>query len=288
MYDIFIQPFIDYGFMFKSLLGCILISLCSPMLGLFLILKKMSLTGDAISHAILPGVAIGYAVAGLSATIMTLGGFIAGSLVIVLSGFVSRYTKKGEDSSLAVFYLMSLALGILIISVNGSNIDLLNILFGSLLTTNDESLALLSSISLITLVTMIVIRRPFIIDCIDPEFLIHNKINGHFYHTIFMILVVLNLIAGFQTIGTLMAVGLLILPAATIRLWLNNILYSCLLSPLIVITACYSGIIASFYFNYPTTPIIILALGFLYLISVFIGTNGGILWKYIRLKHLDS
>ncbi len=288
MYEILIQPFIEYGFMFKSLLGCVLISLCAPMLGLFLILKKMSLTGDAISHAILPGVAIGYAVAGLSVTIMTLGGFIAGSLVIVLSGFVSRYTKKGEDSALAVFYLISLALGILIISLNGSNIDLLSILFGSLLTINDECLILLSSITLITIVTMLVIRRPFIIDCIDPDFLIHNDINGHLYHIIFMILVVLNLIAGFQTIGTLMAVGLLILPAAIIRLWINNIVLSCLISPLIVIISCYCGLIASFYYNYPTTPIIILALGLLYLISVFLGTNGGILWKYVRLKHLDS
>lgn len=288
MFEIFIEPFIEFEFMQKALMGCFFLSLSAPLLGLFLILKKLSLTGDAISHAILPGVAIGYAVAGMSVTVMTLGGFIAGSIVIILSGLVSRFTKKGEDSSLAVFYLVSLALGILIISMNGNNVDLLGILFGSLLAVDEECLWILAGISAVTLVTMAVIRRPFIIDCIDPDFLKHNHINGHFYHLIFLILVVLNLIAGFQTIGTLMAVGLLILPAAISRLWFKGIIQSYVTGCILVIVACYSGLISSFHLNYPTTSVIIITLGLIYGLSIIAGTNGGILWKYIRLKHLDS
>ncbi len=288
MFEVLIAPFYEYEFMLQALLACALVSLSAPLLGLFLILKKISLTGDAISHAILPGVAVGYAVAGLSVTAMTVGGFIAGSIVIVLSGLVSRITRNGEDSSLAVFYMVSLALGVLIISLNGSNIDLLSILFGSLLAINEECLYLLSAIAAITVVTMTVIRRPFLMDCVDPDFLRQNGINGHIYHMIFMILVVLNLISGFQTIGTLMAVGILILPAAISRLWFNSLLFCCILSPLVASFACYSGIILSFHFNYPTSPVIIITLGLVYMISVLCGTNGGLLWKIYHLKHLDS
>ncbi len=288
MFEIFIEPFIEYNFMLKALIGCSLLSISAPILGLFLILKKISLTGDAISHAILPGVAIGYALQGMSMVAMTLGGFIAGAIVIMLSGVVSHFTNKGEDSALAVFYLVSLAVGVLIISISGSNVDLLNILFGSVLAIDDEFIHILAIISASTLLTMFIIRRPFLIDCFDPDFLKFNNINGHKYHLIFLILVVLNLIAGFQAIGTLMAVGILILPAATARLWFNNILYCCLISPLFVMISCYFGLIVSFYFNFPTTPVIIIACGFLYICSIFFGTNGGLLWKYIKLKHLDS
>lgn len=288
MYDLLIYPFAEYSFMSKALLSCILISISAPILGIFLTIKKLSLTGDAISHAILPGVAIGYAIAGMSLTAMTIGGFIAGSIVIVLSSFLSRLTNKSDDSSLASFYLISLATGILIITLNGSNIDLLSILFGSLLTTNNESLLIIFIVSITSVITLFVIKRPFIIDCVDPQFLKNNGINGNIFNIIFMILVVFNLIAGFQTIGTLMAVGLFILPSTILRLWINNIIALCFLSPIIVILSCYIGLIISFYLDYPSSPVIIVLLGSFYLLSLIFGLNGGLLWKIIKLKHLES
>ncbi len=288
MYDLLVSPFIEYSFMFKALVSCILISLSAPILGIFLTMKKMSLTGDAISHAILPGVAIGYAISGMSLTVMTIGGFIAGSIVIVISSLLSRITNKSDDSSLASFYLISLATGILIITVNGSSVDLLSILFGSLLTTNNEALTIIGIVSITSILILFMIKRPFIIDCIDPIFLKNNGINGNLYNMIFLILVVINLIAGFQTIGTLMAVGLFILPATILRLWLNNIILLCTISPLIVIVSCYAGLLFSFYLDYPTSPTIIIFMGSLYIFSLIFGLNGGILWKFIKLKHLES
>ena len=125
MWDVLLQPFYDYGFMRRALLGCIAVSIGATPVGVFLMLRRMSLTGDAMAHAILPGAAVGYLVSGLSLGAMTIGGLIAGMAVALLSGFVSRLTALREDASLAAFYLISLALGVLIVSTRGSNIDLM-------------------------------------------------------------------------------------------------------------------------------------------------------------------
>ena len=107
-----LSPLLEFGFMRSALLGCVALSLSAAPVGVFLMLRRMSLTGDAMAHAILPGAAIGYLVAGLSLTAMTIGGVIAGLAVAVGSGLVSRNTVLREDTSLAAFYLLSLALGV--------------------------------------------------------------------------------------------------------------------------------------------------------------------------------
>ena len=131
IWDVLFEPFINFGFMRRALLGCVAVSIGATPMGVFLMLRRMSLTGDAMAHAILPGAAIGYLIAGLSLGAMTIGGLIAGMAVAVLSGFVTRITALREDASLAAFYLISLALGVLIVSSKGSNVDLMHVLFGT-------------------------------------------------------------------------------------------------------------------------------------------------------------
>ena len=109
-----ISPFIEFGFMRRALAGCLALSLGATPIGVFLMLRRMSLAGDAISHAILPGAAIGYLIAGLSLSAMTLGGLVAGIAVALLAGGVARNSVIKEDTSLATFYLMSLSAGVLI------------------------------------------------------------------------------------------------------------------------------------------------------------------------------
>ena len=133
IWDAFIQPFADYGFMRRALVGCLAVSVGATPVGVFLMLRRMSLTGDAMAHAILPGAAVGFLAAGLSLGAMTVGGLIAGLTVALLSGFVARSTILREDASLAAFYLISLAAGVLIVSTRGSSIDLMHILFGTVL-----------------------------------------------------------------------------------------------------------------------------------------------------------
>ena len=123
IWELFFAPFAEFGFMRRALLGCVAVSLGATPVGVFLMLRRMSLTGDAMAHAILPGAAIGYLVAGLSLGAMTIGGLIAGMAVALASGFVTRVTALREDASFAAFYLISLALGVLIVSTRGSNVE---------------------------------------------------------------------------------------------------------------------------------------------------------------------
>ena len=150
IWDTVFQPFAEFGFMRRALLGCIAISVGATPVGVFLMLRRMGLTGDAMACAILPGAAIGYLVAGLSLGAMTVGGLIAGMTVALLSGLVTRVTILREDASLAAFYLISLALGVLIVSTRGSNVDLMHVLFGTVLALDDAALTLLCSIASIS------------------------------------------------------------------------------------------------------------------------------------------
>src|SRR6185369_5608531 len=166
-----VDPFVEFAFMRRALVGCFALSLGAPPVGVFLVLRRLSLMGDAMSHAILPGAAIGFLVAGLSVPAMSLGGFIAGIAVVLLAGVVTRSTILREDASLAAFYLVSLALGVLIVSVKGSSIDLLHVLFGTVLALDDQALLLVASISTLSLLVLAVIYRPLVLECFDPQFL---------------------------------------------------------------------------------------------------------------------
>ncbi|MGV1015368.1 MAG: metal ABC transporter permease, partial [Methyloceanibacter sp.] len=119
MIDALVQPFAEFAFMRRALIGCLALSLSAPPIGVFLVLRRMSLMGDVMGHAILPGAAIGFLLAGLSLFAMSLGAFVSGLAVALAAGLVARTTILREDASLAGFYLVSLALGVLIVSVRG-------------------------------------------------------------------------------------------------------------------------------------------------------------------------
>lgn len=288
LHDILISPFADFDFMQRALAGCIALSVSAPLIGVFLMLRRMSLTGDAMAHAILPGAAIGYLVAGLSVEAMTIGGLIAGGLVVILSGFVARITASGEDSSLAAFYLISMALGVMIISVHGSSVDLLHVLFGSALALNDTALWLIGHVATITLLLLAVLYRPLVLECLDPDFLGSVSRTGPLAHITFLLLAVLNLIAGFHAIGTLMAVGIMILPAITARYWCDRL--SSMLFTAVGLAVCSSivGLLCSYHLSWPTSPAIILILGITYFVSLLLGRRNGMIWHYVRLAHLRN
>ena len=170
-WSLLMGPFAEFGFMQRALAGCLALSLSAAPMGVFLMLRRMSLMGDAMAHGILPGAALGYLYAGLSLGAMTLGGIAAGVLVAVLAGLVARSTVLKEDTSMAAFYLLSLALGVLIVSTRGSNVDLLHVLFGTVLALNNDALVLLGAITSLTLAGLAVLYRPLVMECLDPAFL---------------------------------------------------------------------------------------------------------------------
>jgi zinc/manganese transport system permease protein len=264
------------------------LSLGAGPIGVFLMLRRMSLVGDAMAHAILPGAALGYLIAGLSLGFMTAGGLVAGFVVALLAGLVTRLTVLKEDAALASFYLISLAGGVVLVSLRGSNVDLLHVLFGSVLALDDPTLLLLASSATVSLVTLAILFRPLVLECVDPLFLRTVSQSSGVTHLGFLALVVLNLVAGFHALGTLLSVGLMMLPAFAARFWTSTLEGMLAMATLIGFISSYLGIIASYHAGTPTGPTIILCAGVIYLISILIGGRNGLLLRFIPRKHLAA
>ena len=288
LHDLLIAPFAEFAFMRRALAGSIALAIAGPPLGVFLILRRMALTGDAVGHAILPGAALGYLAAGLSLGPMTIGGLAAGLIVAVGSGVVARATVLREDASLAAFYLISLALGVTIVSLRGSNIDLLHVLFGSVLALDDATLILLASIASMTLAGLAILYRPLVLETVDSGFLASVSKSGGLVQIAFLALVVLNLVGAFQAIGTLLAVGMMMLPAASARLITQDMTAMIGVAAAQGIFAGYAGLIVSYHAGLPSGPLIILMAGLLYLLALVFGPAGGLLRRFKTGRHLEG
>lgn len=285
IYDFLIGPFVDYSFMRRALAGSFALSVGAAPIGVFMMLRRMSLMGDAMAHAILPGAAIGFLLFGLEILPMSIGGMIAGLLVAVAAGLVARGTALQEDASLAAFYLISLSLGVLIVSLKGSSIDLMHVLFGSVLALDDGALVVLGAASTVSIAVLALILRPLIAECVDPGFLAAVKGPGAVVHIIFLVLVVLNLVAGFQALGTLLAVGMMVLPAAAARFWARRLPGLIAVAVGVAILSSYVGLLLSFHWQLASGPAITLSAGTAYIVSLFAGRAGGVLWKPPAHKH---
>jgi zinc/manganese transport system permease protein len=269
----------------RALVGCLALALgCGP-IGTFLVIRRMSLMGDALSHAVLPGAALGFLLGGLSLPAMSLGGVGAGLAVALLSGLVTRLTPLQEDASFAAFYLISLALGVLLVSTHGSNVDLLHLLFGSILGIDDAALVLIGAVASVSLLSLAVIYRPLVVECFDPGFLRAVAGRGGLVHIVFLALVVLNLVAGFQALGTLMAVGLMMLPAAAARFWARDLWTLSAASSAVAFASGFLGLLLSFHLDLPSGPSIVLVAGLAYLASVLCGPRDSLWALYVRGRY---
>ena len=284
LWTLLCQPFAEFAFMRHALAAILALALgCGPV-GTFLVLRRMSLMGDALSHAVLPGVAAGFLLCGLSLTAMTVGGFLAGLGVVVAAGLVSRYTPLREDASLAALYLISLALGVLLVSLRGNSMDLMHVLFGSILAVDDASLLLVAGVASVSLLTLALIYRPLVVECFDPGFLRSVGGGGPWVHTVFMALVALNLVGGFRALGTLMAVGLLVLPATAARFWAGQVWSQALVATGIAMFSGYLGLLCSYYWNLPSGPAIVLTAGACHCVSLFVGPRQGLVFLRRRAR----
>jgi len=288
IYAFLIAPFADFEFMRRALVGTLALALGAGPVGVFLMLRRMSLMGDAMSHAILPGAAVGFLLAGLNLFAMTAGGLVAGFVVAVLAGLVARATELKEDASLAAFFLLSLAIGVTIVSMRGTNIDLLHLLFGSVLALDNPTLILIAAIASLSLVVLALIWRPLVLECVDPNFLRSVSRAGAPAHIAFLALVVMNLVGGFHALGTLLAVGIMMLPAVIARFWARDITAMILVAALSGAISGYVGLLLSYHTGAPSGPAIILVAGVLYVFSVLFGPVGGLVRQMFPGRHLEA
>lgn len=267
--------FFEFDFMRKAVVAVIVLSLGMAPVGCFLVLRRLSLAGEAMSHAAIPGIAVAYSIAGLSVLSMTLGGLLAGLGVALLSTLLARVTLLREDANMATLYLLALAGGVFLLSVRGTAVNLESFLFGNILGLRTSTLVLIGCSTSLTLLVMAVILRPLILQTVDPVFARSQSRHGWVISALFMVLVVLNLIAGFRALGTLMAVGLMIVPATAARFWVNAVTPMILLAVLIGAGSGLSGLALSYWLDrVPSGPSIVLVTGGVFTLSLLLGQNG--------------
>jgi zinc/manganese transport system permease protein len=267
-YGFLIGPFESFGFMRTALVACFGLALANGPLGTLLLLRRMSLEGDVLSHAVMPGAAVGFLYAGYSLAALSLGGFLTGALVAGSAGLVARFRPKRPEISLAAFYLVSLALGVIIISARGSNVDLMHVLFGTVLAVDMRNLLFIATTSSVALLVLAAIYRPLAVDSFDPAFLRVIGVSGGVYRGAFLLIVILNLVASFQAFGTLLAIGPMLLPAAAALCWTQRIWTTIAFGVVIGMAADYLGLLMSYYANLPSGPAIVLAGGAMYGLSL--------------------
>lgn len=264
-----------FAFMRRAFVATTVLSASVTPVGAFLVLRRLSLAGEAMAHAITPGVVIGFVLAGLSTLSLLIGGLVAGIGVAALTALLARRTILRSDASLASLYLIALALGIFILSAAGSAVPLKSFLFGSILGIDDASMLLVGAVATVTLLSFAVLLRPLVASTCDPVFFEARARRPWLVEQAFMILLVLNLLAAFKTLGTLMAVGLMILPATAARYWATTITGQLALGFAFALASCWIGLTLSFLLpDTPSGPAIVLVAGVLFAVSALLSPLG--------------
>jgi zinc/manganese transport system permease protein len=263
-----IGPFESFGFMRIALVACFAIALANGPIGALLIMRRESLGGNVLSHAVMPGAALGFLYAGYSLAALTLGGVLTGLAVAGLAALTVRSRPQRQDSNLIAFYLVSLSFGVLIVAARGSQVDLMHVLFGTVLAVDVKALVLIASISSLTILILAALYRPLAVESFDPAFLRAVGGGGGTFRAIFVTLVVLNLVANFQAFGTLLAIGPMLLPAAAARCWTHKIWPMIALATVIGMAAALAGLLISYYANLPSGPAIVIGAGGIYGMSL--------------------
>ena len=263
-----IGPFESFGFMRIALVACFALALANGPIGTLLLMRRESLNGNVLSHAVMPGAAVGFLYAGYSLAALTIGGLLTGLAVAALAALSAGSRWQRQDLSLIAFYLVSLSFGVLIVAARSSQADLMHVLFGTVLAVDVKALLLIASISSVTILVVAALYRPLAVEAFDPAFLRAVGGGGGVFRAIFIALVVLNLVAGFQAFGTLLAIGPMLLPAAAARCWTNKVWPMIALATAFGMAAALAGLLISYYANLPSGPAIVIGAGAIYGVSL--------------------
>jgi manganese/zinc/iron transport system permease protein len=290
---LFVEPILLY--IIPSIL---LLAASASFLGTFMYLRKETLTGDVVAHAILPGVAMGFILSGTKNILfLVLGAFIFGSLSILFKQFVTRKTVLKQDAGLSITLVSFFSLGMLLLSVlqnggNSSQSGLDKFLFGSAASITYEDALQITAIAIPTIIICILFKQPFTLTSFNPDFAASKGIKIGVYELIFSSLVILILTIGIQAVGAVLISGLFITPAAGARFWSKNVNQMLLFSILIAIPGTYLGIGISYLLpKMPTGPWIIVVISFITILSIFIAPEKGIIakiWHRNKIKHKVS
>lgn len=259
----FIEAVVSYQFLQNALITGIVIGAVSGVVGCFIILRSMSLMGDAIAHAVLPGVAISY----LLGWNYLVGALIFGVLATVLIAFLKEHSTLKGDTAIGIIFSAFLALGIILISIAKSSTDLSHILFGNVLAVQDSDKWVTIAVSLMILVVIVAFFKPLKLTTFDPVLARSMGLKVSFYHYLLMICLTLVAIVAMRSVGSILIVSLLITPAATAYLFTNSLRSMIFVSASLGILSSVLGIFLGYSFNLPVGSSIVLTATLIFITS---------------------
>jgi len=274
----FVSDVLNYGFLQKALFTSIMVGIICGVIGCFIILRGMALVGDAISHAVLPGVAISYML-GIN---FFYGAVFTGILAAVGIGVVSQNSRIKNDSSIGIVFSAFFALGIILIAKAQSAADLTQILFGNVLSVRSSDMWMTLIIGGIVLLAVILFYKELLISSFDPTMAAAYGLPTRLIHYGIMVLLTMVTVASLQTVGVVLVVAMLITPASTAYLLTNRLWVMIILASLFGAFSAVIGLYFSFVHILSSGAVIVLTTTVLFIITFIFAPKQGILWRSIK------
>lgn len=282
-----LEPF-SYTFMQRALLSCALIGFTNGFLGTFIILRRQALLTDALSHSLLPGVAVAAMFVGLSPCGLLLGGLIAALLVALGGQLIARNSRLKDETAVASLYIIAFALGVVLIRFSRVKVDLTHFLFGNILGVSNGDLWIAYLAAFLTLTSLVIFQRPLLLTLFDGAVARASGIRVGWLETGLLALTVLGLVASLQAVGVLLSLGLLILPAATAYLLTDSFTRMLWGGAVLGLLGSVSGLFLSFFANIPSGPCIILLLALFLGAAYLFSPRYGVLTRLLMRRHFHE
>ncbi|RST71772.1 metal ABC transporter permease [Siminovitchia acidinfaciens] len=274
----FINDLMTYGFLQKALITSVMVGIICGVIGSFIILRGMALMGDAISHAVLPGVAISYML-GIN---YFYGAVVTGVLTSLGIGMISQNSRVKNDSSIGLVFSAMFALGIILITKAKSATDLTQILFGNVISVRSSDMWLTLVIGSIVIVAVVLFYKELLISSFDETMAAAYGLKTRLIHYGIMVLLTLVTVASLQTVGVILVVSMLITPASTAYLLTNRLSTMIVLASVFGALSSIIGLYFSFVYNLPSGPVIALATTAIFAVAFIFSPKQGILWKMLK------
>ena len=274
MSHLFLDPF-GYAFMRHGLISALLLSLSGGLLGCILVLRRLALMGDALSHSLLPGIAVVWLLFGASTTALFAGALVAGLLTALGSALLSRLTRVKEDAAFGSLFIIFFGAGVALLSRLPTRLNLSHFLFGSVLGVSVADLQLAAAASGLTLLAFLVGYRGILLETFDPVFNRATGGCGSVVHFGVLALTVLNLVAALQTMGVVLGLGLFLLPAVSAYLWCDHFARMLVLAVAVAMVCSWAGILLSYHAGVASGAAIVLCLGAVFIFSALFSPRHG-------------
>jgi len=287
MMDWILEPF-RYEFMQRALTACILIGFTNGFLGTYIVLRRLALMADALSHSLLPGLALAAIVAGLSPGGLLIGGAVAAIFVALGGLLISRSSRLKDETAIASLYILAFAIGIVLIKYAKVRVSLDHFLFGNILGVGVTDLWISFWISVVIMLSLVALQRPLLITLFEASVARTLGIRVELLQGLLIGFIVLAMLSSLQAVGVLLSLGLLILPAATLYLLTDR--YSLMLWGGAVqgTASAVLGLLISFHANIPSGPAIVMLLGMQLIAAYLFSPLYGIIPRHFRGRHLHE